>query len=86
MLDSSFNVSLIRSCFVLATLSEELEMNDVAQRNYTWAHRNLEALENFWSDLYRHYFCQDRTTGQLIESNSVGGLLAVFALIHHTRA
>ena len=86
MLDSSFSVSLIRSCFVLATLSEELEMNDVAQRNYTWAHRNLEALENLWSDLYRQYFCQDRTTGQLIESNSVGGLLAVFALIHHTRA
>ncbi|MGA1561253.1 MAG: MGH1-like glycoside hydrolase domain-containing protein, partial [bacterium] len=77
---------LIRSCFDLAALAEELEMDDVAQRNYAWARRGLDALENLWSDPHRQYLCQDRTTGQLIESTSIGGLLAVFAPIRHIRA
>ena len=86
VVDPGFNAILIRSCFDLAALAEELEMDDIAQRNYIWARRSLEALENLWSDLYSQYLCQDRTTGQLIESNSVGGLLAIFAPIRHNRA
>ena len=86
VVDPGFNAILIRSCFDLAALAEELEMDDVAQRNYAWARQSLESLEDLWSDQHRQYLCQDRTTGQLIESSSVGGLLAVFAPIRHTRA
>ena len=38
-------------------------------------------METLWSDAHGQYLCRDRVTGALIDSASIGGLLAAFAAI-----
>jgi glycogen debranching enzyme len=58
----------------------------IAEENHRFAQRGLAALENLWSEDHGQYLCRDRTTGDLIDSASIGGLLAAFAPIPGPRA
>jgi glycogen debranching enzyme len=43
-------------------------------------------MQGLWSEGHRQYLCRDRTTGELIDSASIGGLLPVFAPVPEDRA
>lgn len=86
VVDPGFNAILIRSCADLAALADALGEPAVAARNREWAARGLAALEGLWSDRHGLYLCQDRTTGELIDNASMGGLLPAFAAIPPERA
>lgn len=86
VVDPGFNAILIRSCADLAALAETLGEHQIAAANRTRAHRGLEALERLWSDRHGQYLCLDRTTGELIDSASIGGILPVFAAVPKARA
>ena len=86
IVDPGFNAILFRSCEDLGDLAEVLGDNDIAKRNRDFARRGLLAMERLWSDEHGQYLCLDRTTGELVDSLSVGGLLAAFAAIPHSRA
>ena len=43
-------------------------------------------MEGLWSEGHGQYLCRDRTTGELVDSASVGGLLAAFAAVPTARA
>ena len=47
---------------------------------------SIAALEALWHDGFGQYVCHDRAKGELIESPSIGGLLAAFAPISEDRA
>lgn len=86
VVDPGFNAILIRSCADLADLAEALGDADVAAENRAFATRGVAALEGLWSDAHGQYLCRDRLTGALIESPSIGGILAAFAPIPDARA
>jgi hypothetical protein len=86
VVDPGFNAILIRSCLDLAELADALGDAHIAAANRARAARGLGALEALWSEAHGQYLCQDRTTGKLIDSASIGGILPVFAAIPHTRA
>jgi glycogen debranching enzyme len=86
VVDPGFNAILIRSCADLAELAEELGLPEIASANRARAQTGLAALERLWSDAHGQYLCLDRTTGKLIDSLSVGGLMAAFAAIPEARA
>ncbi|MGN6684592.1 MAG: MGH1-like glycoside hydrolase domain-containing protein, partial [Devosia sp.] len=86
VVDPGFNAILIRSCLDLADLADALGDAHIAAANRARAARGLAALEPLWSDAHGQYLCQDRTTGKLIDSASIGGILPVFAAIPHGRA
>ncbi|WP_159587448.1 amylo-alpha-1,6-glucosidase [Chelativorans xinjiangense] len=86
VVDPGFNAILIRSCTDLAALADELGAADIARANRARAEKGLAALERLWSERHGQYLCLDRTTDGLIDSPSVGGLIAVFAAIPEARA
>lgn len=86
VIDPGFNAILIRSCADLADLAEQLGEAGIAQENRQWARRGVAALDALWSDEHGQYLCKDRVTGQLINSASIGGLMAVIAPIAKARA
>ena len=86
VIDPGFNAILIRSCADLAALAHELGEMEIASANRLRAEEGLAALETLWSDDHGQYLCKDRTTGELIESASVGGILPVFAAVPKVRA
>jgi hypothetical protein len=86
VIDPGFNAILIRSCTDLADLAEALGETEIARVNRARAAAGLAALETLWSDTHAQYLCKDRTTGQLIDSASIGGILPVFAAIPKGRA
>ncbi len=86
VVDPGFNAILIRSCHDLAALAERLGDDELAARNRAFAERGLAALESLWSEAAGQYLACDRTTGRLVESCSIGGLLAAFAPIPARRA
>jgi hypothetical protein len=86
VIDPGFNAILIRACTDIATLAHELGEMDIANANRARAERGLAALETLWSDEHGQYLCKDRTTGELIDSASIGGLLPVFAAVSRDRA
>ncbi|MFT4148768.1 MAG: hypothetical protein QM656_01115 [Paracoccaceae bacterium] len=86
VVDPGFNAILIRSCADLADLAAQLGMDDIAAANRAFADRGIAALESLWSEAHGQYLCRDRVTGRLIDSASVGGLLAAFAPIPAGRA
>ena len=86
VVDPGFNAILIRSCADLAAVAEELGQDAIAAANRDHAERGLVALERMWSDTHNQYLCLDRTTGSLIDSASIGGLLPVFAAVPPGRA
>ncbi|MDD7970417.1 MGH1-like glycoside hydrolase domain-containing protein [Roseinatronobacter alkalisoli] len=86
VVDPGFNAILFRSCADLADLAEDLGESGIAAENRSYAARGLAALEGLWSDAHGQYLCRDRVTGALIDSASVGGILAVFCAIPQARA
>ncbi len=86
VLDPGFNAILIRSCSDLADLAEALGDSLVADVNRARATAALAAMEGLWSEGHGQYLCRDRTTGELVDSASVGGLLAAFAAVPSARA
>lgn len=86
VVDPGFNAILLRSCEDLAHLAEVLGEGEIARRNHDFAKQGLAALEGLWSNEHGQYLCRDRATGGLIDSQSVGGVLAAFAAIPPSRA
>ncbi|MBK8082702.1 MAG: hypothetical protein IPK28_02095 [Devosia sp.] len=85
VVDPGFNAILIRSATDLAALAEELGEAEIARANRARAAAGIAALETLWSDRHGQYLCRDRTTGELIDSASIGGILPVFAAIPQER-
>lgn len=79
IVDPGFNAILIRSCADLAKLAAILGEDSLAAKAQKQAEYGLAALETLWSDAHQQYLCLDRTVGELVDSLSVGGLLAAFA-------
>jgi hypothetical protein len=86
IVDPGFNAILIRGCADLAAVAEALGETEIATANRRRAEKGLAALERCWSEGHGQYLCLDRTTGQLVDSASIGGLLPVFAAIPAGRA
>ena len=88
VVDPGFNGILFRACADLADLAEELDEPEIASQSRKFAERGIQAMETLWSETHGQYLCYDRAIGQLIDSASIGGLLAAFAPIpeHRSRA
>jgi hypothetical protein len=86
VVDPGFNAILIRACTDLAELAETLGETQIAQSNRAFAARGVAAMESLWSAAHGQYLCRDRAAGALIDSASVGGLLAAFCAIPAERA
>ena len=86
VVDPGFNGILLRSCSDLAKLAETLGDAALAAENRAYAAKGLAAMETLWSDEHGQYLCRDRVTGGLIDSASIGGLLAAFCAIPAPRA
>lgn len=86
VVDPGFNAILIRSCADLAKLADQLGEPDIAAQSRAMADKGVAAMETLWSADFGQYLCFDRTTGDLIGSPSIGGLLAAFAPIPMERA
>jgi glycogen debranching enzyme len=86
VVDPGFNAILIRSASDLSALAHELGETELADANRARAERGLAALDSLWSDAHGQYLCRDRTTGELIDSASIGGILPVFAAVPKPRA
>lgn len=86
VVDPGFNGILLRACADLADLAETLGETKIAQASRQRAERGVAALETLWSDAFGQYLCYDRARGALIQSPSIGGLLAGFAPISQARA
>jgi glycogen debranching enzyme len=86
VVDPGFNAILIRSCTDLADLAEALGEASIARDNRERAAKGLRAMESLWSESHGQYLCKDRTTGELIDSASIGGILPVFAEVPKARA
>ena len=84
--DPGFNAILIRSCADLADLADMLGDIEIAAENRAFAERGTRALEGLWSEAHGQYLCRDRVAGALVDSPSIGGLLAAFAPIPAERA
>ena len=86
VIDPGFNAILIRAAADLADLAEALGEGAIAADNRARAKAGLAAMEGLWSTRHGQYLSRDRTTGQLIDSASIGGLLPVFAAVPKARA
>jgi len=86
VVDPGFNAILIRACADLADLAEALGDTALAQENRAFAAKGLAAMESLWSEAHGQYLCRDRVAGGLIDSASVGGILAAFCAIPADRA
>jgi glycogen debranching enzyme len=86
VVDPGFNAILIRACADLADLAEALGDTALAAENRSFAESGLAAMESLWSEARGQYLCRDRVAGALIDSASIGGLLAVFCAIPAHRA
>ena len=85
IVDPGFNAILLRSCADLAELADALGEAEIAQSARSRADRGVAALETLWSDTFGQYLCLDRSTGKLIQSPSIAGILAAFAPISEAR-
>lgn len=79
VVDPGFNAILVRSDAALAALAEDLGLRDIARDARARVAKARAAFPALWSEASGQFLCLDRTTGRLIESRSVGGLLPVFA-------
>ena len=86
MVDPGFNAILIRSCSDLGDLAEELGAPEIAAQSRAFAARGIDAMDALWSDEAGQYLCHDRAIGALVDSPSVGGLIAAFAPVPPARA
>lgn len=86
VVDPGFNAILLRSCADVADLAEGLGMAEIAAENRGYATRGTAAMETLWSDAHGQYLCRDRMSGTMVDSPSIGGLLAAFCAIPAARA
>ena len=86
LVDPGFNAILIRSCQDLADLAEVLGEPRIAEESRAYAARGIAAMDGLWHDGLGQYACFDRVAGRLVDSPSVGGLLAAFCAIPPQRA
>ena len=86
IVDPGFNAILQRSCADLAELADELGETEIAAKSRSLFIRGSAALDSLWSAAEGQYLCFDRISGLLINSPSVGGILAVFAAIPTERS
>ncbi len=86
IVDPGFNAILIRSCQDLADLADGLGEPAIAEQSRALATRGLAALESLWSEARGQYLCYDRAAGRLVDSPSIGGLMAAFCAIPSARA
>ena len=86
VVDPGFNAILIRSCSELSVLASALGEDAIATEARAMAAKGLSALESLWSETHGQYLCFDRVAGGLIDSPSVGGILAAFARVPEVRA
>jgi hypothetical protein len=86
VVDPGFNAILIRSAADLADLAEQLGLTEIAAENRRFATNGIAAMETLWSEAHGQYLCYDRVAETLIDSRSIGGLLAAFAPIPAARA
>lgn len=86
VVDPGFNGILLRACGDVAALAAELGLTDIAARSQAQADKGLAAMDSLWSEAHGQYLCYDRKLGALVNSPSIGGLLAAFAPIPAMRA
>lgn len=86
VVDPGFNAILIRSCLDLAALADDLGEAEIASASRAFAQAGIAAMDALWSETRGQYLCFDRVTGELIDSPSIGGLLAAFCPIPEHRA
>lgn len=86
IVDPGFNAILIRSCADLAVLADTVGESEIAAQSRAMADKAIAAMETLWSDKRGQYLCYDRAIGALVDSPSIGGLLAAFAPIPQERA
>ncbi len=86
IVDPGFNAILIRSCQDLGDLAERLGEADIAAASRAFAENGLAAMEDLWSESHGQYLCYDRAAGTLVDSPSIGGLLAAFCAVPPDRA
>jgi mannosylglycerate hydrolase len=86
IVDPGFNAILLRSCAELAELADILGEAEIAEVNRARAAKGLAAMERLWSEPDGQYLCLDRATDSLVDSPSIGGLLAAFAAVPAKRA
>jgi len=86
VVDPGFNAILLRSAADLAALADALGETAIAAANRARAEKGIAAMERLWSDTHGQYLCLDRTTGTLVQSPSIGGILPVFAAVPKARA
>lgn len=79
MVDPGFNAILIRSCTDMAALADTLGAPEIAAEARAMAAKGIAALSDLWNDTYGQYVCFDRRAGKLVDSPSIGGILASFA-------
>ena len=79
IVDPGFNAILQRSCQDLGQLANALGESEIAARSARQVERGRAAVDSLWSEAHNQFLCFDRTTGELIDSPSIGGLLAIFA-------
>ncbi|MDG4674946.1 trehalase family glycosidase [Shinella sp. 838] len=86
MVDPGFNAILIRSCADLAVLADNLGESEIARQSRAFAERGAKAFESLWNGPLGQYVCLDRAASKLVDSPSIGGLLAAFCAIPRDRA
>lgn len=86
VVDPGFNAILLRACADVADMAEDLGLEEIAAENRGYAARGIAAMESLWSDSHGQYLCRDRVQGTLVNSPSIGGLLAAFCAIPQPRA
>lgn len=86
IVDPGFNAILIRSCADLADLATALGETEIATQSRDMADKGIAAMESLWSNAHGQYLCFDRAVGKLVDSPSIGGILAAFAPIPAARA
>ncbi len=79
VIDPGFNGILIRSDEALAELAAELGLTDIAAAARARVAKARAAFPLLWNDKAGQFVCFDRVAGAQVDSQSVGGLLPLFA-------
>ncbi|WP_025771402.1 amylo-alpha-1,6-glucosidase [Thioalkalivibrio sp. HK1] len=86
IVDPGFNAILLRSISDLADLAERLGEHRICEESRAQLAAGIKAMEGLWSEEKGRYLCFDRIIEQPIESDSIAGLLAIFAPLPRARA